>query len=70
MNAVGFILVIEGTMFIGVSALTTEQLTAPIGLLGLLLQTICLRWPGENQSKPDRVWVCCSSFIDFIYGGE
>ena len=35
-NAVGLILVIEGTMFIGVSALTTEQLTAPIGLLGAI----------------------------------
>lgn len=35
-TAVGLILVIEGTMFIGVSALTTEQLTAPIGLLGAI----------------------------------
>lgn len=33
-NAVGLILVIEGTIFMAVSALTTEQLTAPIGLLG------------------------------------
>ncbi len=35
-NAVGLVLVIEGTMFIAVSAVTTEQLTAPIGILGAI----------------------------------
>jgi hypothetical protein len=35
-NAIGLVLVIEGTMFIAVSALTTEQLTAPIGILGAI----------------------------------
>jgi len=35
-NAIGLVLVIEGTMFITVSALTSEQLTAPIGILGAI----------------------------------
>ncbi len=35
-NAVGLVLVVEGTMFIAVSAITTEQLTAPIGILGAI----------------------------------
>lgn len=35
-NAVGLVLVVEGTMFIAVSAATTEQLTAPIGILGAI----------------------------------
>lgn len=35
-NAIGLVLVIEGTMFIAVSAATTEQLTAPIGILGAI----------------------------------
>jgi len=35
-NAIGLVLVIEGTMFIAVSAVTTEQLTAPIGILGAI----------------------------------
>ncbi|MBU0945701.1 MAG: hypothetical protein KJ804_05250 [Proteobacteria bacterium] len=35
-NAVGLVLVIEGTMFIAVSAVTTEQLTALIGILGAI----------------------------------
>ncbi len=35
-NAIGLVLVIEGTMFIAVSALTSEQLTAPIGILGAI----------------------------------
>lgn len=35
-HAIGLVLVIEGTMFIAVSAITTEQLTAPIGILGAI----------------------------------
>lgn len=35
-NAIGLVLVIEGTMFISVSAITSEQLTAPIGILGAI----------------------------------
>lgn len=35
-SSVGLVLVIEGTMFIGVSAQTNEQLTAPIGILGAI----------------------------------
>mgnify|MGYP001296026405 CR=1 FL=1 len=35
-NAIGLVLVIEGTIFIAVSAATTEQLTAPIGILGAI----------------------------------
>jgi hypothetical protein len=35
-SAVGLVLVVEGTMFIAVSAITTEQLTAPIGILGAI----------------------------------
>lgn len=35
-NVIGLVLVIEGTMFIAVSAVTTEQLTAPIGILGAI----------------------------------
>ncbi len=35
-NAIGLVLVIEGTMFIALSALTSEQLTAPIGILGAI----------------------------------
>ena len=35
-HAIGLVLVIEGTMFIAVSAVTTEQLTAPIGILGAI----------------------------------
>ena len=35
-NAIGLVLVIEGTMFIAVSAVTSEQLTAPIGILGAI----------------------------------
>ncbi len=36
-NAIGLVLVIEGTMFIAVSAITSEQLTAPIGILGAIV---------------------------------
>lgn len=35
-TAVGLILVIEGVIFVGFSAETTEQLTAPIGILGAI----------------------------------
>lgn len=35
-TAVGLILVVEGTMFICVSAETHEELTAPIGILGAI----------------------------------
>ncbi len=35
-NAIGLVLVIEGIMFIAVSAVTSEQLTAPIGILGAI----------------------------------
>jgi len=35
-SAVGLVLVIEGTMFVGVSAQTNEQLTAPICILGAI----------------------------------
>ena len=35
-NAIGLVLVVEGTMFIAVAAATTEQLTAPIGILGAI----------------------------------
>lgn len=35
-SAIGLVLVIAGTMFIAVSAATTEQLTAPIGILGAI----------------------------------
>ena len=35
-SSVGLVLVIEGTMFVGVSAQTNEQLTAPIGILGAI----------------------------------
>lgn len=35
-NAIGLVMVIEGTIFITVAAATTEQLTAPIGILGAI----------------------------------
>jgi len=35
-HAIGLVLVIEETMFIAVSAITTEQLIAPIGILGAI----------------------------------
>jgi len=55
-NAVGLVLVVEGTMFIAVSAVTSEQLTAPIGILGAITGYLfgsARRKAIEDQAPPE-----------------
>lgn len=53
-NAVGLILVVEGTMFVAVSAVTSEQLTAPIGILGAIAGYLFGSTQRRNPKGSDR----------------
>lgn len=52
-NAIGLVMVIEGTIFITVAAATTEQLTAPIGILGAIAGYLFGSAKRRTTEKPE-----------------